>query len=286
MLRGAKGTGKGTLANAFCRLFGDHSMAISNHLHLTGRFNAHLKETVLLFVDEGFWGEEKKGEGVLKQLITEPVIPIERKGYDVERAKNCLHVIVASNESWVVPAHGLERRFCVLDVSDARAGDTKYFGAIWNQLENGGYEAMLNDLLKYDLSRFDVRTAPATTALQEQKLHSLSSFEAWWFGRLQDGQLLHSRAGWNRVVWEDLYTDYISEAGEQAVLNLQRFMTELRKLLRPSQLERERIREDGKRVWVCVFPSLKRCREAWEGHHGVHPNWPLDTQRQVEKEAA
>jgi hypothetical protein len=36
-------------------------------------------------------------------------------------------------------------------------------------METGGYEAMLHDLLAYDLSHFNVRRVPITDALQEQK---------------------------------------------------------------------------------------------------------------------
>jgi len=54
VLRGAKGTGKGTFANAFGHLFGKSYLAISNPNHLTGHFNAHLRDTLVLLVDEGF----------------------------------------------------------------------------------------------------------------------------------------------------------------------------------------------------------------------------------------
>ncbi len=57
-------------------------------------------------------------------LITEPVLPIEGKGRNVRFARNVVHLIVASNSNWVVPAGLDERRFCVIDVSDVRAQDS------------------------------------------------------------------------------------------------------------------------------------------------------------------
>ena len=55
--------------------------------------------------------------------------------------------MLASNEDWVVPASLESRRFFVLDVSNARANDHTYFAAITDELEHGGYEAMLDELL-------------------------------------------------------------------------------------------------------------------------------------------
>jgi putative methionine-R-sulfoxide reductase with GAF domain len=69
---------------------------------------------------------DKAGESVLKALITEPVISIERKGFDVVQVRNCLHIIIASNSDWVVPAVADERRFCVLDVDAAHQQVSKY----------------------------------------------------------------------------------------------------------------------------------------------------------------
>jgi hypothetical protein len=40
--------------------------------------------------------------------------------------------------------------------------DKVYFGAIYKQMENGGYAAMLHDLLNMDLSDFDIRDVPDT----------------------------------------------------------------------------------------------------------------------------
>ena len=51
---------------------------------MTGNFNAHLEERIVLFVDGAYWAGDKQGEAVLKHLTTEPTLPIERKFRDVE----------------------------------------------------------------------------------------------------------------------------------------------------------------------------------------------------------
>ena len=70
-----------------------------------------------------------------------------------------------------------ERRFCVLDVDSAHQSDHPDFAALMQQMENGGREAMLHELLEYDYSDINLREPPATEALLDQKLLSLEPHE-------------------------------------------------------------------------------------------------------------
>jgi Mesyanzhinovviridae DNA primase len=170
VLKGEERTGKGTLGRALVKLFGIHGVHILSQQHFTGRFNALLHQCCLLFADEAFYAGDKRAEGVLKGLLTEPVIPIERKGLDVVRTRNRLHVIMASNHEWVVPASKDAWRFAVFEVSNRHAHDKPYFDALYQQLEHGGYEAMLHDLQTMKLG--DWRPSddiPQTEALEQQK---------------------------------------------------------------------------------------------------------------------
>ena len=119
VFRGGKGSGKGTFANALKRMFGQHGLQIFNSKHLVGAFNGHLRNCLLLFADEAFWAGDKQGESVLKGLITEPALMIEQKGVDAAPWKNRLHVIMAANADWVVPASHDERRYAMFDASPA-----------------------------------------------------------------------------------------------------------------------------------------------------------------------
>ena len=49
-------------------------------------------------------GGDKKGEGVLKALITEPRLQLEAKFRDPIMVENRLRIIVASNNDWIVPS--------------------------------------------------------------------------------------------------------------------------------------------------------------------------------------
>ena len=157
---------------------------------------------------------------MLKHLITEPTLPIERKFRDVETTRNLLHVIMASNNQWVVPAGLDERRFFVLDVDDSKQQNHEYFTALSAEIEGGGTEAMLHELLHRDISSFNFREAPRTKALADQKLLSMDPLERWWFEVLTRGRLpvQNSRLNpgathyeeWDKIPISHLHSDYVN----------------------------------------------------------------------------
>jgi hypothetical protein len=195
VMRGEEGVGKGIFARFIVRAFGHHGIQISSAAHLVGNFNAHLRDCVVLFADEAFYAGDKQHEGRLKALITEENITIEGKYQNVVTAKNMLHVILASNADWVVPASLQARRWFMLDCADTFRGNREYFRDLYQQMEKGGLAAMIYDLLKRDISTFDARAVPTTKALVEQQVYSLDSLHKWWLAVLARGFLYRSRHG-------------------------------------------------------------------------------------------
>lgn len=189
VLRGGRGTGKGMFVRPLLRIFGRHGIQLNNREHLTGRFNHHLSDKVLVFLDEAFWAGDKKSEGVLKGLITEPRIPVERKGVDTYEVDSYVRCIMASNEDWVVPAGPDERRFMVMDVGDEHKQDSNgYFKALAQEIDNGGAEALLAWLLQYKVE-IDLFKAPESAARLHQKQESLEAVYQWWLDCLHKGAI-------------------------------------------------------------------------------------------------
>ena len=75
--------------------------------------------------------------------MTEDNIAIEMKGIDVQSLPNYVRLILASNNEWIIPASADQRRFVVIEASEARMQDASYFGSIINQIKNGGREALM-----------------------------------------------------------------------------------------------------------------------------------------------
>jgi len=209
-----EGVGKGMFGRACAHLLGQHSMQIASGNLLVNNFNMHLRDCIFLFADEAFFAGDKKHVGTLYSLITEQAIAIEGKYANAVMAPNFLHLLIASNADWVVPASSDARRFFVPTVKE-QVERPEYYTALMSQMENGGYEAMLHELLNADISQFNVRKVPQTAGLAEQKTHSLNAEDAWWFDVLDRGYIWKSRFGlsdfevWTMTASTDLlYASY------------------------------------------------------------------------------
>jgi hypothetical protein len=190
VFRGGRGAGKGLFGRALKDLFGRHGLQVFAPSQVTGKFNAHFLDCCLLFADESIHPGKDGGESQLKGLITEPRLPIEKKGRDIVTAKNRLHIVMASNDRWVVPAGVDERRFAVFDVDDSKRQDKAYFGPLMAELKDGGLAAMLHALLEMDLGDFHPRwSIPQTQALTDQKVASLTGIERVFLDLLRAGEL-------------------------------------------------------------------------------------------------
>jgi hypothetical protein len=101
-----------------------------------------------------------------------------------------LNVTMLSNSAHFIPVSDTARRFFVPTVSAARRGDHEYFAGLQEELDNGGYEALLYHLLhEVDLTGFNVRKVPQTEGLRRQRDRSLPPLDAWWCELLETGTL-------------------------------------------------------------------------------------------------
>jgi hypothetical protein len=269
--RGAKGTGKGTLGRALAKLAGASGLHISSPGHLVGRFNSHLQNCVCLFADEAFWAGDKAGEAVLKQLVTEPTLTYEGKGRDAVMGKNHVHIVMASNNDWVVPA-GMdgERRFAVFNVSERRRGDREFFLALNRQLDEGGLAGLLHDMLMRDIRDWHPRdNVPQTEALAEQIERSQSPEESWWDGLLDTGKLPNYLAeeAWNdgpvEVDKDELHADYAAHAKMLGARPTDKKGLALKIMRKAGFSVRQVSLNDGRRVWRWVLPQLEDARVIW-----------------------
>jgi hypothetical protein len=198
-LVGAKGTGKTTMGMTLKAIFGEHGMIARDVGQFAGRFNGHLETKCLLYGDESFWGGDRANESALKQLITDAEVSYEHKGLPLYTGRNHVGLIFAGNEKWIVPASMDERRFCVSQVSEMHVAPDNapsdhpnrlYWNAVHRELESGGREAFLHELLHMDLGDWHPRIGvPRTAALGEQKAQGLSGVLRWYMERLEVGDL-------------------------------------------------------------------------------------------------
>lgn len=196
VLIGKKGAGKSIVTELFGHLFGQHTFVTSRMDDVLGRFNDRLETTVLLGLEEAVAPQNRAADGTLKDLITRQTLRLEGKFFGTWTAPNHLRIIVTSNNALVVRADGSERRYGVFEVTNPHQADPnerrRYFGRIVEQMEVGGYSAMLGELLARDVSHWNAEAIPETDALKRQKVLNLVNdpVRMYLYDRLQDGYFI------------------------------------------------------------------------------------------------
>jgi hypothetical protein len=270
VLIGAKGAGKGTLVRCLDRIFGVHAFQVTSREEVIGKFNGHLEDCILFVADEAYWGGDKRCVGRLQGMITEPKLPIERKGFDVFEVRNFLHIVMLAEPGWVIPAGRYERRYAAISVSTAKRGDKAYFKALHHQIDNGGAAAMFYDLGEMDLGDWHPREIPeallTNPALQRQQTLNLPPLEQWYVMLLHNGRLPNPLPKRPRTT----YTKNLIEDAREKVPRLS-YLTE-------SELRNFLVSEDSIGA-ICTkyrnnigngwtFPPLAEAREAWSRQYG------------------
>jgi hypothetical protein len=289
VMRGDRGTGKSTFARIIGELFGQHFLQVTSSRDLTGRFNAHLRDCILLFADEAVWAGSKSEESTLKGLITEPYLSIEGKGRDLYQCRNMLHLIIATNSEWSVPAGLDERRFMAIHVGNAQQQNTSYFKKLWHELNTGGKARLLWELLNHNISGFDPFKIPQTKELTKQKLLSLDAHNEWWHEKLDNGAVLPTMSWDEPMPIQALYLDYVQHCrltGQRAPKSVNYLGSKLRQMLPAEpQVTRSRLQHDmefgisklvaGTVQTMWKLPNLQECRDFFDKKARAQINWTV-----------
>src|SRR5262249_45892658 len=184
---------------------------------------------------------------------------------------NYIRMLIMGDKDWQVPAGFEERRFAVWDVAETHMQDIPYFAAIDREMKNGGYEALLYELMNFDLSTVDLRRIPKTTALLDQKMASFTVEQNWYHDVLQRGELLGQvdEEGNCKCLKAVLHKCYIARTDQMSARSLKSTETKLGMFLSKAvgpglKHEREKGKienESDKRYYI--FPPLKNCRTYW-----------------------
>ncbi|KKN11301.1 hypothetical protein LCGC14_1027820, partial [marine sediment metagenome] len=263
VLIGRQGVGKNSFVEPIGALLGSHFLHLSSLDELLSHFNYHLKNAVLIFANEALWGGNKKELGTLKAMITDKTCVIEGKGKDRIMLPNYKHLIISSNEDWPVHIDPDDRRFFVLRVGEAHKEDHQYFNALQVQLERGGYDALLFDLLNEDLSEFNPRHLPTSDEAFSIKLLSAPVSHRYIYEALKEGCFdignVTPNGVWGNIATRSVFADFRAWCADNGYKiepeeNLGRA---IRKLI-PST-EKKQDRKIGRRNKYCVN-DLVTCR--------------------------
>lgn len=285
-ITGPEGAGKGAFVDRLGDLLGPYYLAVSRIDRVTGKFNSHLANRLLIYANEAVWGGNKAETGSLKSLVTDAWSDLERKGYDVIRSRNLKRLIVNSNEKWLVPQGMGDRRFLTHRCSDRYVGNRDYFRKLFAEAASpAGLSAILYDLLTEDLSDWDSTDIPATEEAGRNKLRSANGVHQWWYQVLRDGchvarDPVDPADGWvtdpPRASLYEAFCKAAREGGRYAQCSDVVFGQEIRDVV-PAVHSRERFvvlsrigqTEERYKRRCYVIPPLAECRRYFAKKYGL-----------------
>lgn len=266
IFKGKQGAGKGFVMTQFVEMFGRHGMQISNRDHLTGKFSGHLKLVVFLFADEAYYPGDRDVEGTLNMLITENKVTREAKFAHPVLDKNRLHIAMATNNEWVIPAGSDSRRYFINEVDNSYAKNQttdmkrkEYFGKLWGEMSSGGQEAMLYDMLNINLEGWHPRDdVPETEEIKKQRLMNMPKVHKYLLSFLEDGVFPGQYDNATRyVINGQEFMDYLIKIEPDSKKISLKSMTNLLK-----EIGVEKIKTAQRNMWH--FPDLAKIRKNWD----------------------
>jgi len=276
VFRGKPGTGKSFARRVIGYLFGRHYYKTDDIQHLIGRFNNAVSNVIFLALEEAMWAGDRSQVGKLKDRITSHTLSIEKKGIEIITIANHLNIWMNSNEKWVVPIQDHDRRFVVFDVDDTYINDIKHFKRIQEQMDNGGYQAMLYDLLHLPWTMEDLIQSPKTAAGFDQYTRENSPIKRFVHNLLVRGTLHPIHKGWKTYVLKDKLYEYFESFCNRQRYNYKDSYIDFSRDL-GKYLLHEKIRKrfgpliDGarERIYAIKVPSLEACREYFSEEYDV-----------------
>jgi putative DNA primase/helicase len=229
VMYGKEGTGKNMFWGAVRNIYGRHGGIITQQ-QLQSQFNGWMSAKLFVLANEVVTRQELRHHvGMLKNLITEPEVWINRKMVDERHEANHMNVVFLSNELQPLQISPDDRRYQVIR-TPAPQGDAIY-RAVAAELDDGGVEALYAHLLALPLGDFTPHTKPLMTEAKAELAElGLSSAQLFW-SDLHDGRF--EGLPYAPCLSEDLYRAYqiwCHRYGEKMPLRINRFSADFKSL--------------------------------------------------------
>jgi len=158
VIKGIEGAGKTVLFDWIGnKILGDqYYISTPEPKYILGNFNSALDRKLLVNLDESNKGDNDKYIEIMKTLITNKTIVIERKGIDAQKQQNFSRVGLTTNNDLVVKLTPSDRRFQLFESDSSCANNKDYFDKLLKAMEddNTNY-AIYNYLKSVKIDDFD-----------------------------------------------------------------------------------------------------------------------------------
>ena len=183
------GTGKSLFGYLMSELFGSHNFAEINEAELHGNFNFWAARKQFVMGEEIKGSNAQKQADFLKSVITRRFVTINTKNTPHYTLPDCINYFFTSNRENAFFLDDTDRRFFVHKLADVKLEADYVEHTLKPWLQNGGYSAILWELLHIDLSAPLASTskpfnpfgpAPATGARKAMIQANREEWELWW----------------------------------------------------------------------------------------------------------
>ena len=160
--------------------------------HIFGNHNDHMAKALLLQDEEATWAGDVRAEKKLNNFITAPTLLVNPKNLPAIQMKNFTHI-----------SHYCQRRLVSSNQLGKTSEDISFYmsltivvaifhilGQYMRNLITAVMRALMYFLVHYDISKIDLRIAPVTEGLIDQKIELLTGMPAWLFDIVKSGDVL------------------------------------------------------------------------------------------------
>lgn len=272
-----QGCGKGTFYKLLSRIWSRTTLQVCDINEAIGQFNAALERNYVVCMDEALFAGDKKSLDKLKSLVTEPTCRIEQKHQPSRTIDSYHRLFAASNHDHFAHVDKDDRRFVFIRLSSVHKQDQIYFDAVNDALDDDAViAAMMHDLVKLDLTDFNIRKRPQTEEHLSQRLQSLSGFERYWYEVLQSG-MFDGFQQWDVPQFKstqiliDKFKEYDKNAGRYSPIQQQQISSTLKAICPSAVASRKKISNKQERGYD--LPDIKLARKEFEIMLGTRVDW-------------
>lgn len=216
-VKSRQGTGKGIVLSVMDQIMNGSRQngpyaQMSNVDSILGQWSYGIEGKTLVNFDEAYWGGNKKLEGQVKNLITEPNQEIRKKHQAPYFIKNTTAFITTTNNEYFAGITADDRRnFCLeadSDFVDDLPDKIAYFETI-TRTEQGDdpHPDVVQDfahiLYNRDITGFKPSLFEKTALAQEQIQQGWNSVLKWWHRVLETG-IVRKETAYDGCSWEDM----------------------------------------------------------------------------------
>ncbi|AHA46235.1 D5-like helicase-primase [Insectomime virus] len=244
ILSDAQGAGKGVVTDFLLdKVFGRKlGTCIGDLERVVHRFNSVLNNRLLVVLDEVRAvdaSEYHKSFDVIKHLITEKTVLIEKKGMETTEEKSFVNFLLTTNNSFAVKVEQSDRRYAMFRCNDKRANDFEYFSKLCKSLDHVCASNFIKFLL--DFEGVNIKKIPET-ALKEECRNSSKSQTQLFLEEFPEHEFEKDEEGW--ILASEIYQVFVFWSQQNGYRNIPNSSVFGRTI--GKNFEKKRQKKDGK----------------------------------------